>query len=64
MVNLYLDLARVQPIEVKSLPADDERSPGREPGMSNACLGVLGWKREETLRQSISQPQDAERKRA
>jgi hypothetical protein len=64
MVNLYLDLARVRPIEVKSLPADDERSPVCEPWTSHACLGVLGWKPEETLRQSISHPQDAERKGA
>jgi nucleoside-diphosphate-sugar epimerase len=63
-VNLYLDLARVRSLEVKYLPADDERWPVREQGMSNACFGVLGRKPEETLRQSISHPQDAERKRA
>jgi GDP-4-dehydro-6-deoxy-D-mannose reductase len=63
MVNLYLDLARVRPIEVKSCPADDERSSVREQWLSNARLRALGWKPEETLRQAIKDQLDAERKR-
>jgi GDP-4-dehydro-6-deoxy-D-mannose reductase len=63
MVNLYLDLARVRPIEVKSHPADEERSSVREQWLSNARLRALGWKPEETLRQSVSDQLDAERKR-
>jgi GDP-4-dehydro-6-deoxy-D-mannose reductase len=64
IVKLYLDLARVRPIEVKSLPADDERSPVQGQWLSNARLRALGWKPEETLRQAISNQLDAERKRA
>ena len=64
IVKLYLDLARVRPIEVESRPADDERSSLREQWLSNARLRVLGWKAEETLRQAISGQLDAERKRA
>jgi GDP-4-dehydro-6-deoxy-D-mannose reductase len=63
MVNLYLDLARVRPIEVKSRPADDERSPVQEQWLSDARLRALGWKPEETLRQAVSDQLDAERKR-
>jgi nucleoside-diphosphate-sugar epimerase len=64
IVSLYLDLARVRPIEVKSRPADDERSSLREQWLSNASLRSLGWKPEETLRQAVSDQLDAERKRA
>ncbi|MGD0757694.1 MAG: NAD(P)-dependent oxidoreductase [Candidatus Sulfotelmatobacter sp.] len=64
MVNLYLDLARVRPIEVKSRPADEERSSVREQWLSNARLRALGWKPEETLHEAISDQLDAERKRA
>ena len=63
VVNLYLDLARVRPIEVKSRPADDERSSVQEQWLSNARLRALGWKPEETLRQAVSDQLDAERKR-
>lgn len=64
IVKLYLDLARVRPIEVKSHPADDERSSVREQWLSNARLRALGWKPEETLRQAVSNQLDAERTRA
>ncbi len=64
VVNLYLDLARVRPIEVKSSLADEERSPVREQWVSNARLRALGWRPEEMLRQAISDQLDAERKRA
>jgi GDP-4-dehydro-6-deoxy-D-mannose reductase len=64
VVNLYLDLARVRPIVVKSHPADEERSSVREQWLSNARLRALGWKPQETLRQAISDQLDAERKRA
>lgn len=64
IVNLYLDLARVQPIEVKSRLAVEGRSPVREQWVSNARVRALGWKPEETLRQAISDQLDAERKRA
>jgi GDP-4-dehydro-6-deoxy-D-mannose reductase len=64
MVNLYLDLARVRLIEVKSRPADDKRSSVQEQWLSNSRLRALGWKPEETLRQAISDQLDAERKRA
>lgn len=64
IVNLYLDLARVQPIEVKARPADEGRSPVHEQWVSNARVRALGWKPEETLPQAISNQLDAERKRA
>jgi nucleoside-diphosphate-sugar epimerase len=64
IVNLYLELAHVRPIEVRSRPANDERSLVQEQWLSNARLRVLGWKPEETLRQAISDQLDAERKRA
>jgi nucleoside-diphosphate-sugar epimerase len=64
IVNLYLELARVRPIEVNSHPADDERSSVREQWLSNARLRSLGWKPKETLRRAISDQLDAERKRA
>ena len=64
MVNLYLDLARVRPIEVKSHPANEERSSVQEQWVSNARLRALGWKPEETLRQAISDQLDVERTRA
>jgi nucleoside-diphosphate-sugar epimerase len=63
MVNLYMDLARVQPIEVKFRPADEERSPVREQWVSNARLRALGWRPEEMLRQAVSDQLDAERER-
>jgi nucleoside-diphosphate-sugar epimerase len=63
-VNLYLDLARVRPIEVNSHPASGERSSLHEQWISNARLRALGWKSEETLRQAISDQLDVERKRA
>lgn len=64
IVKLYLDLARVRPIEVKSRPVDDERSSVREQWLSNARLRALGWKPEETLRQAINDQLDVERRRA
>ncbi len=63
IVSLYLELARVRPIEVNSHLADDERSSLREQWLSNAHLRALGWKPEETLRQAINDQLDAERKR-
>lgn len=63
MVNLYLELARVRPIEVSSRPTGGERSSVREQWLSNARLRALGWNPEETLRQAISDQLDAERKR-
>ncbi len=64
MVNLYLDLAHVRSIEVKSHPANEERSSLHEQWVSNARLRALGWKSDETLRQAISDQLDVERKRA
>jgi hypothetical protein len=64
LVNLYLDLARVRPIEKKSHPASDERSLLREQWVSNASLRALDWKPEETLRQATSDQLDPDWKRA
>jgi nucleoside-diphosphate-sugar epimerase len=64
IVSLYLDLARVRPIEVKSHPTSEERSSLHEQWLSNTRLRALGWKPEETLRQAISDQLDVERKRA
>ncbi|MGA9981116.1 MAG: hypothetical protein WBQ08_21020 [Candidatus Sulfotelmatobacter sp.] len=64
MVNFYLDLVRVKLFEVKSRPADEERSSAREQWLSNERLRALGWKPERTLPQAVSDQQDAERKRA
>jgi nucleoside-diphosphate-sugar epimerase len=63
IVSVFLDLANVKPIEVKSWPTDEERSSVREQWLSNARLLALGWKPEETVRKAISDQLAAERKR-
>lgn len=64
IVSVFLGLAHVRPIEVKSCPTDEERSTVREQWLSNARLRALGWKPEETVRQAIGDQLAAERKRA
>jgi nucleoside-diphosphate-sugar epimerase len=64
IVCVFLDLAQVRPIEVKSCPTDEGRSPVREQWLSNARLVALGWRPEETVRQAISDQLAAERKRS
>jgi len=66
IVEIFLDLARVRRIGVKTSPRDkdEERSSLREQWVSNARLLSLGWKPEETMRQAIGDLLDAERKRA
>jgi nucleoside-diphosphate-sugar epimerase len=64
VVKLFLDLARVRPIEVSARPTDDERSSVSEQWLSNARLRALGWQPEESLRQAISHQLDAERTRS
>lgn len=64
IVDIFLDLARVRPIEVQSRPVDDERSSLLQQCVSNARLRALGWEPKETLRQAIGDQLEAERKRA
>jgi len=61
LVALYLNLARVRPIEVRSIAAAGERSPVQEQWMSNASLQTLGWRHRETLLDAVRDQLDAER---
>jgi nucleoside-diphosphate-sugar epimerase len=63
-VRIFLDLARVRPIEVRTLPSDEVRSSVREQWVSNTRMRALGWKPEETVRQAIGTQLDAERYRS
>ena len=66
VVDVFLDLARVRPIEVRGCPTDkdEERSSLREQWVSNARLLSLGWKPEDNIRQAVGDLLDAERKRS
>jgi nucleoside-diphosphate-sugar epimerase len=64
IVDFYLGLARVRPIEVRTAPVVGERSSIQEQWVSNAKLLALGWKPQEALRDAISNQLDAERARA
>ena len=64
VVELYLSLARVRPIEVRSITAAGERSPVQEQWLSNANLRVLGWGPQETLPDAVRDHLEAERARA
>jgi len=64
MVEVYVNLARVRPIEVKVLPVTSERSSVREQWVSNAKLKALGWRSRETLKEAIRGQLEAERARA
>lgn len=63
IAELYLSLARVRPIEVRSLPVEGERSSVQEQWLSNAKLLALGWKLQESLQDAIRDQLDAERAR-
>ena len=63
IVRVFLDLARVRPIEVRTLPSGEDRSSVREQWVSNARMRALGWKPEETVRQAIANLLDAQRDR-
>lgn len=64
VVDIYLSLARVNPIAVQCNPVNHERSSVQEQWISNARLLALGWRPAETLRQAISDQLEAERRRA
>jgi GDP-4-dehydro-6-deoxy-D-mannose reductase len=64
IVDIYLGLARVRPIEVKTIAVGGERSFVQEQWVSNAKLMALGWKAQEALRDAISNQLDAERAHA
>jgi GDP-4-dehydro-6-deoxy-D-mannose reductase len=64
IVEIYLSLARIRPIEVRVLPVESERSSVQEQWVSNARLIALGWKAQETMREAICGQLDAERARA
>lgn len=53
VVKLFLDKARVTPIEVRSHPAPAARSPMHEQWVSNRRLGQLGWEPRYTLRKAV-----------
>jgi len=63
VVEIYLKLAQVRPIEVRVSPADGERSPVREQWVSHAKLRALGWEPQETVQDAIRDQLDAERAR-
>jgi nucleoside-diphosphate-sugar epimerase len=64
IVGVFLDLAQVRPIEVKSCPTDQERSSVHEQWLSNARLLALGWKPGETVREAIGDQLAVERGRS
>jgi nucleoside-diphosphate-sugar epimerase len=64
IVEIYLSLTRVHPIEIKVLPVAGQRSALQEQWVSNAGLLALGWKPQDTLRNAIHDQLKAERARA
>ena len=62
IVDTYLALAHVRPIEVQCSSRGNERSSVQEQWISNARLLALGWRASETLRQAISDQLEAERR--
>jgi nucleoside-diphosphate-sugar epimerase len=64
LVEIYLSLARVGPIDVRVLPIEDERSTVHEQWVSNAKLLALGWKSQEKVQGAIRDQLDVERVRA
>jgi len=63
VVELYLSLARVRPIEVRSVPAGDQRSSIQGQWLSNANLRALGWRPQATLLDAVRDQLDTERAR-
>jgi GDP-4-dehydro-6-deoxy-D-mannose reductase len=63
VVDLFLKLARVHPIEVVERSVETQRSPVQEQWVSNARLVSLGWRTEETLPQVICALLESERLR-
>jgi len=64
IVDTYLALSHVRPIEVQVSHREDERSPVQEQWISNTRLLGLGWQSAQTLRQVISDHLETERRRA
>ena len=64
IVEIYLSLARIRPIEVRVFAVEGERSSVQEQWVSNAKLLALGWRAQETMREAICGQLDAERARA
>ena len=52
---LFLERARVRPIEVKSSAAGDERSPLHEQWLDSGKLGRLGWRQARTLGDAVDE---------
>ena len=63
IVKMFLELARVRPIEVVQREAEQERSTIREQWISNAKMTSLGWRTEENLPQVIADLLESERQR-
>jgi nucleoside-diphosphate-sugar epimerase len=64
IVGVFLDLAWVWPIEVRTYPSDEERSSVREHRVSDARRLTLRWKPQETVCQTIGYQLDTERNRS
>lgn len=64
VVKVFLDLARVRPIEVVHRGAEVQRSAIQEQWISNARTVSLGWRPEESLPQVIANLLESERQRA
>ena len=61
IVDTYLSLARVAPIEIQSTAGTGERSSIHEQWLSNARLCALGWSTAQSLLDAIAEHLDAER---
>jgi nucleoside-diphosphate-sugar epimerase len=64
IVNVFLNLARVRPIEVVNRESANERSTIQEQWISNSRIISLGWRQEGSLQQVIADLLEAERQRA
>jgi len=64
IVDIYRELAKVRPIEIRPLAGENERSAVQEQWLSNAKLQALGWRIEVSTRNAIREQLDAERARA
>jgi len=64
LVEIYLNLAEVRPIEVRVLAAQSQRSAVQEQWLSNAKLLELGWKSQLSLRNAIREQLEVERVQA
>lgn len=63
IIEIYLGLSRIGPIEVRVVPVEGERPSVQEQWLSNAKLLALGWKPQMTVSDAIREQLDRERAR-